>query len=105
MNPRQAAKVDSNHPAIREELRELGFTVFDTHALGNGYPDLHVSKGGWSILVEVKPPGKEKRLTSYELAFQEVWQGNYIVATTSEMVIERYDDWFDKTYRPECPYP
>ena len=103
MNPRQAAKVDINHGQIRDELRQCGFVVFDTHALGNGYPDLHVSTAGWAIRVEVKPPGKEKSLTTYELAFQEIWQGPYIIATRTEDVIERYDDWIDKVYRPECP--
>ena len=100
---RQASKVDVNHGQIRDELRDLGFVVFDIHALGRGYPDLHVSKGGWSILVEVKPLGRPIRLTHAEMDFQAQWQGPYIIAQKTEDVTDRYEYWLDQTYRPESP--
>jgi predicted RecB family endonuclease len=51
--PRYAAKVDANHQGIREALRAMGWLVHDTSRLG-GFVDLVVSKGGHTVLVEVK---------------------------------------------------
>ena len=39
---RRAARTDTTHAAIREALREVGCIVQDTHALGDGFPDLLV---------------------------------------------------------------
>jgi hypothetical protein len=89
---RRAARTDSNHAAIRDELRDMGFEVFDTHALGNGYPDLHVSKNGWSALVEVKASVKAT-LTPDEWDFHRRWQGLVIIAIITEDVVDKYNRW------------
>ena len=91
---RQIARVDINHATIRDELRQLGFTVHDTHTLGQGYPDLHVSKNGWSALVEVKSSDKAT-LTQDEWEFQQSWQGLYIIAITTDDVVSQYNQWIE----------
>lgn len=97
----RAARVDLNHGEIRDELRQLGFEVADTHSLGNGYPDLHVSKADWSCLVEIKQPGKENNLTPKEKQFHDAWQGLVIVATTAEDVVAEYNAWHRHPYNPK----
>ncbi|HID21073.1 MAG TPA: hypothetical protein EYP14_01550 [Planctomycetaceae bacterium] len=77
---RFAARTDSAHAEIRNTLRRLGFAVFDTARLGNGYPDLHVSLGGFAVLVEVKSPGG--RFTPAEADFAQGWQGPLLIART-----------------------
>jgi Holliday junction resolvase-like predicted endonuclease len=51
--PRYAARTDKSHEGIREALRAMGWLVHDTSRLG-GFVDLVVSKGGHTVLVEVK---------------------------------------------------
>jgi hypothetical protein len=69
---RRAKRVDLNHAEIRDNLRAHGYTVFDTHDMGGGFPDLVVqSKTHISILVEIKRPGEE--LTAKEVVFFKEW--------------------------------
>ena len=58
---RRACKTDNNHAEIRDKLRADRWWVFDTHALGDGFPDLCVIAPGCIVLLEVKQPGE--RLT------------------------------------------
>ena len=51
--PRFAAKVDVNHAAIRDTLRQMGFTVLDTARQG-GFCDLVAMRHGRITLIEVK---------------------------------------------------
>lgn len=54
------AKVDSNHAALREALRKLGYHWQDTYRQGQGCPDAYVlSKSGRWVAFEVKSPGGE----------------------------------------------
>jgi Holliday junction resolvase len=68
-----AKRVDSNHSTIVKTLRELGCSVFDTSAVGRGFPDLVVSKGA-TALVEVKKDAKAP-YTKSQLEFLKNWQG------------------------------
>ena len=85
---RRAARVDLKHGAIRDELRRLSFRVKDVHALP-GYADLHVSRHGLAVLVEVKSPGG--KLTQDELKFWQEWQGPLILVERAEEVV----CWFE----------
>ena len=51
---RYSAKVDNNQRAMVSELRAMGFAVFPTHRVGQGFPDLCISRGGITMLCEVK---------------------------------------------------
>lgn len=101
---RRAAKTDTNHAAVRDGLRSIGWSVADTSGAGDNFPDLVVGVGGRGLsfppaplsrgavcdgevyLVEVKPPKGKLRTGQQEFAW--TWRGNYIVAETAEDVIE-----------------
>jgi hypothetical protein len=53
-----ARRVDNTHAVIREALRRAygREAVLDTHATGNGFPDLVLGVHGRTYLVEVKTP-------------------------------------------------
>ena len=52
---RSRGRVDKNHGIIRDGLRQLGYYVIDTSAVGKSFPDLlAVSKSGIAVLLEVK---------------------------------------------------
>lgn len=60
---RRAAKVDSNQTEVVEAFRTLGCSVQSLAALGKGVPDIMVSLGGITWLVEIKSgKGKENPL-------------------------------------------
>lgn len=93
-------RVDTTHAAVRDGLRDLGWSVADTSALGDSFPDLVVGVGasrlpfppdprargalctGDVFLVEVKSPAG--KLEDGQQAFAWEWRGNYIVAETAE---------------------
>ncbi len=86
---RYASRVDKNQPAIVDELRAMGFSVWHTHGLGQGFPDLCVSRAGVTALVEVKQ-GRGK-LTEDEREFHESWQGQIVIAYTAEDVLQAFE--------------
>jgi len=87
---RRDAKTDAAQHAIVLQLRRKGYRVHDTHCLGGGYPDLHVSKDGRAVLVEVKSLGGE--LTPKERKFFDDWQGPLVIAFSVWDVI----GWFEE---------
>lgn len=54
---RRRARTDRNHAEIVQALRQVGWHVFDTSRLGNGFPDLVIHRGGPVRLVELKDKG------------------------------------------------
>ena len=87
---RRAARTDAAHAAIRKALRKRGYIVADTHCLGNGYPDLHVSRDGLAVLVEVKSLDGE--LSPDELVFHRQWEGPLVIAFSVRDVL----GWFEE---------
>ncbi len=83
---RYAARTDANQSEIVAALRGAHWTVELTHRLGSGYPDLHASKDGYAILVEVKMPGE--KLTSDEEQFHRRWQGPLIIAYSGQQAVD-----------------
>lgn len=89
----RARKVDSNQEQIVKDLRKCGFTVAVTSGIGEGYPDLTVSKDNKTRLVEVKDPSKppsQRRLTEDQEKFHAAWQDTIIIALTTEDVINQF---------------
>lgn len=68
---RYARRVDRNHAAIRDGLRQVGYKVFDCSRLGGGFPDLLAWDGKRLTLLEVKMPGEY--LTIDEELFHKVF--------------------------------
>ena len=73
---RLRARRDLNHAEIHDAFRRLGWSVWDTAAMGHGAPDLVCGKHGRNVLVEVKSPGGV--LTQDEADFSAAWRGEYI---------------------------
>lgn len=90
----RAKKVDANHNAVADYLRRIGYSVFSTAALGNGFPDLLVGCAGFAAVVEVKDgakPPSARKLTEDEQRFAEQFTGNYIVAISPEDAAEQLE--------------
>jgi hypothetical protein len=64
---RLKAKVDNNHKAIVDAFRSCGWLVLSLAPVGQGVPDLLISKHGHMRLVEVK--GKRGKLTEQQMDF------------------------------------
>lgn len=84
-------KVDANQKQIVDALRKVpGITVFSTHTIGKGVPDIVVGYCGLNYLFEIKdgakPPSQQK-LTPMEETFFENWKGQVNVATCIEDII------------------
>ena len=73
-----AKRVDTNHAIVVKTLRDLGCTVFDTSAVGRGFPDLVCGKNQKTVLVEIKKDSKAK-FTPAQQAFMLNWQGSTVV--------------------------
>jgi Holliday junction resolvase len=91
---RRAARTDLNHRTIVSELRAAGFAVQDTSQLGHGFPDLCISRGTVTALVEVKSKRGLKtaveRLGQAQKEFHANWKGWIITAFSTDDVL---NDW------------
>lgn len=78
----RARKTDANHSAVVNHLRSIGWSVWDTSAVGRGFPDLVVSRLGHTVLVEVKA-GKA---TTNELqrGFIDKWAGAVFIVRSPD---------------------
>ncbi len=75
---RQAARIDSNQPAIVKALRSAGARVQSLAAVGKGCPDLLVGFGKRNLLLEVKDgakPPSARKLTPAEEEWHSQWTG------------------------------
>lgn len=88
---RKYARKDSNHKEIIQAFRDLGATVFDTAALGSGFPDCVLGFRGQNVLVEIKdgllPPSKRK-LTPDEQKFHATWLGRVVIINNIDEAVE-----------------
>ena len=92
-----ARRTDTTHAEIRDGLRTAGFFVADTSGVGNGFPDLVISRNGFMALVECKTrrhTGKRARQTALDRlgaaqkTFRDDWKGPpVIVAYSLEAVL------------------
>jgi hypothetical protein len=80
----RAARVDANQTAVIKALRGYGCSVYPTHAVGAGFPDLVVGSppgpdGRRRVgFVEVKDgskPPSARKLTADQIEFWDEWAG------------------------------
>ena len=91
---RRAAKVDDNQAAIVDALRNAGFSLRSTAAIGGGFPDIVCGYGGRTFLCEVKDgskPPSARKLTPDQVKFRDEWKGNYTVLESIEDVREFHE--------------
>ncbi len=75
--PGYARRRDTTHAAVRDALRDAGYSVFDAGNVGGDFPDLVVGAHGVTFLVEVKSPGG--KLSAGQRRFSDGWRGGPVV--------------------------
>lgn len=83
---------DSTHADIRDELRALGASVFDTADMGSSFPDLVVGVAGSTFLVEAKSAKGD--LSDGQATFAQTWRGSPVVVLRSR---EAAREWLIRT--------
>lgn len=72
-------KTDRNHSEIIKQCRKVpGISVFSTHILGKGFPDIVIGYKGLNYLIEIKDgdkPPSQRVLTIDEKEFHKNWKG------------------------------
>ena len=84
---RRAARLDANQAEIVSALRMIGASVYDTSAVGRGFPDLVVGFRGRTLLIECKDGAKRpsaRKLTPEQVEFQVGWRGHWAVAISAD---------------------
>jgi len=69
-----AKRTDANQAEIVKTLREAGADVYILSMVGKGLPDILVTYGGETILMEIKRDAKAK-FTAEQLKFIANWKG------------------------------
>lgn len=90
----RARRKDANQASIERAFRKMGCSVFDTSALGRGFPDLVVGHGGICIGVEIKDgskPPSARKLTPAQQEFRDNWTGGM-------RIVESVDDAIATVY-------
>ena len=87
---RVRARKDANHTEIVRVIKDLGAQVIDIAQLGGGVPDLLVTTGNRTVLIEVKdgnkPPSKQV-LTEDEKEFHATWKGELYIINSIDSAI------------------
>lgn len=72
-------RTDANHKQIIDQLRQIpNLSVFSTHTIGKGFPDIVVGFKNKNYLIEIKDGDKfksQKKLTAAEVKFHFDWHG------------------------------
>jgi Holliday junction resolvase len=78
-------KTDINHVQISDAFRKLGYSVFDTSAVGRGFPDIIIAKNNNNYMIEIK--SDKGKLNPKQIEFQNKWYAViYIVHNTYEVI-------------------
>jgi hypothetical protein len=88
---RRDARVDNNQREIVKALRACGASVLSLAALGKGVPDLLVSIGVRTLMLEIKDgnkPPSARKLTADQQRFHSAWQGKIAVVTSVDEALK-----------------
>ena len=84
-------KVDANQKQIVDALRKIsGVTVFSTHTIGKGVPDIVVGYCNQNYLFEIKDGNKspsQQKLTPMEETFFDTWKGQVKLASCLDDIL------------------
>ncbi len=83
---RQHGRVDANQAAIADAQRAVGAWVWDTHALGNGFPDQLVFFRNRFYLQEIK--SRTGKLTPAEQEWHRQYPGAADIVRTPEQALQ-----------------
>jgi hypothetical protein len=87
---RYAARVDANHASISALLTQVGCSVFDTSAVGQGFPDLIAVMGEHTVLIEVKDGSlspSRRTLTPAQKQFHASWKGKLHTVESADQAL------------------
>lgn len=80
-------RVDQNHAAIMQALRDNAMECVSIASVGGGCPDILVGFRGLNVALEVKTDHKAP-LTAGEQGFRDTWPGQYAIVTTGEEAVD-----------------
>ena len=86
---RKRARKDDNQTIIVSAFRQFGASVFETHQVGGGFPDIVVGFRGKNYLIEIKDGEKcesRRPLTPAEIEFHAAWRGRVEIIKSVEEV-------------------
>lgn len=85
-------KTDANHKQIINQLRKIpNISVFSTHTIGKGFPDIVIGYKGFNYLIEIKDGAKsksQKKLTEAEEKFFFDWNGQVSIAENIDDILK-----------------
>ena len=91
----RAKRTDANQEHIVKELRKMGYSVFITSMVGNGFGDIVVgAKRGHqklNFIFEIKDGAKhlsQQKLTNLENLFHLTWKGQVDIITCVQDAID-----------------
>ncbi len=84
-------RTDRNHAEIINALRKIpNLSVFSTHEVGKGFPDIVVGYKGINYLIEIKDgnkPPSARKLTPDEVKFHSNWRGQIKIVNNLDEVL------------------
>ena len=84
-------RTDSNHAEIIKALRKIpNLSVFSTHEVGKGFPDIVIGYKGINYLIEIKDgnkPPSARKLTDSEAKFHQDWRGQIKIVNNLDEVL------------------
>ena len=84
-------RTDSNHAEIIKALRKIpNLSVFSTHEVGKGFPDIVIGYKGINYLIEIKDgnkPPSARKLTDSEVKFHQDWKGQIKIVNNLDEVL------------------
>lgn len=84
-------RTDRNHAEIINALRKIpNLSVFSTHEVGKGFPDIVVGYKGVNYLIEIKDgnkPPSARKLTPDEVKFHSNWRGQIKIVNNLDEVL------------------
>lgn len=84
-------RTDRNHSEIINAIRKIpNISVFSTHEVGKGFPDIVIGYKGINYLIEIKDgnkPPSARKLTDAELQFHSNWKGQIKIVNNLDEVL------------------
>jgi len=84
-------RTDRNHAEIINALRKIpNLSVFSTHEVGKGFPDIVIGYKGINYLIEIKDgnkPPSARKLTDAEVKFHNDWRGQIKIVNNLDEVL------------------
>jgi len=87
-------RTDHNQREIVQALRDVGASVYSTHSVGHGFPDLVCAYKGQTYLIEVK--AEHGMLTPDQEEFHLMWNATVHTVHNVDEALEVIGVWYNK---------